>query len=244
MPLTQREIKLIRSLRHKKYRYLHNLFIAEGKKLVEDLLLSDAKPYKLFSTIEKNQHSYIHISSKEMASISLLDTPTTHLGVFFIPEEKKIEDLKPTQFFALHALQDPGNLGTIIRSSDWFGPIPIVILPGTADPYSPKVVQASMGSIARVPLLKCQPDKLSDYLKKENIALIAAHMTGLPIDQFTVPGRFCLVIGNEGKGLSDFPLVPDFLVSIPPSPFSRAESLNASVSAGILAYRLFGRASR
>lgn len=244
MPLSKSEIKLIRSLRLKKYRYQHHLFVAEGKKLVEDLLFSNALPYKLLSTDETDSQTYQYISPKDMASISLLEAPSTHLGVFHIPAEVHIEQLQPKQFFALHALQDPGNLGTIIRSMDWFGPVPVVILPGTTDPFSPKVVQASMGSIYRVPIIRCRPDELLKYLKKENISLLAAHMTGHPIDQFTVPARFCLVIGNEGKGLTDFPLLPDFLVSIPPSPLSKAESLNASVSAGILAYRLFGSGSR
>lgn len=239
MPLSQKEIKLIKSLQIKKYRKQHNLFVAEGRKLIEDLLESDLKPFKLLTTQPSDAHTYELIDEKTMKSISNLETPSSHFAVFKIPEFHTFQSLRPTRFFALHALQDPGNLGTILRSLDWFGPIPAVILSGTVDPFSQKVVQASMGSIGRVPMVMSDCEELSNYIKQEGIALLAAHMTGFPIDQMRAPEKFCIVIGNEGQGLADFPLIPDQMISIPPSPYSKCESLNASVAAGILAYWLF-----
>lgn len=243
MPLTQKEIKLIRSLHINKYRKHHKLFIAEGKKLVEDLVLSDLKPFRLLTTDPTEIYNYEIIDVSTMKALSKLDNPSSHLGVFRIPEYSSFQSLKPKRFFAVHAIQDPGNLGTILRSLDWFGPIPLVILSGSVDPFSSKVVQASMGSIGRVPIIKSDARGLAEYLREEHITLLAAHMSGLPIDKISLPERFCLVIGNEGQGLKDFPLMPDQMISIPPSPTTRAESLNAAVSAGILAYHLF-RSSR
>lgn len=242
MALNQKEIKLIRSLQFKKYRKQYNLFIAEGKKLVDDLLQSDLKPYKLLTTLPNELFDFEYIDESTMKSLSKLDSPSSHMGIFHVPSFQTFQSLKPKQFFALHALQDPGNLGTILRSLDWFGPIPVVILSGTVDPFSQKVVQASMGSIGRVPMIKSDHYSLQEYLKEQNIPLVAAHMAGIPIEKFPFPERVCIVIGNEGQGLTDFPLFPDEMISIPPSPYTKAESLNAAVSAGILAYLLQSKA--
>lgn len=239
MALSQKEIKLIRSLHYKKYRKQYNLFIAEGKKLVEDLLHSDLKPYRLLTTLKTEAYTYDLIDEDVMKYLSKFESPSTHIGIFHMPSFHTFQSLRPKRFFALHALQDPGNLGTILRSLDWFGPIPVVIFTGTVDPFSPKVVQASMGSVGRVPMIKSDYTTLHQYLKEEKIPLIAAHMSGRPIDQFTLADQLCLVIGNEGQGLTDFPLMPDEVISIPPSPHTKAESLNAAVSVGILAYHLF-----
>lgn len=238
MGLSQKDIKLIRSLQLKKYRKQHNLFIAEGKKLVEDLLLSRLEPFRLLTTQKSEAHTYELIDEKTMKTISGLETPSTHFAVFKIPKPHTFDSLRPERFFALYALQDPGNLGAILRSLDWFGPLPAVILSGTVDPFSQKVVQASMGSIGRVPLILTDNETLSSYISKQKIPLLAAHMTGHPINQMSPPDRCCIVIGNEGQGLSDFPLIPEKIISIPPSPYTTCESLNASVSAGILAYWL------
>ncbi|MFN3951542.1 MAG: TrmH family RNA methyltransferase [Thermaurantimonas sp.] len=239
MALSQKEIKLIRSLHFKKYRKQYNLFVAEGKKLVEDLLQSDLRPFRLLTTLPTEVLTYELIDERIMKSLSKFESPSTHMGVFHMPPLYTLETFRPKRFFALHALQDPGNLGTILRSLDWFGPIPVVIFTGTVDPFSPKVVQASMGSVGRVPMIKSDYSTLHQYLKKEKIPLIAAHMSGRPIAKCSLDDRLCLVIGNEGQGLTDFPLLPDEVISIPPSPHTKAESLNAAVSVGILAYHLF-----
>ena len=238
MSISKSEEKLIRALKLRKKRQEYKLFVAEGEKLVGDFLNSGLNAKHLFTTSERksSMEAYRWIGENEMKQISHLSSPSSVLAVFSMPDFQSLKDLKNSCIFAVHQLQDPGNLGTIIRTLDWFGPIPLILLPGTVDPYNTKCVQASMGSIARTPLIEATEEEFEAYTRVNQIQILAAHMHGLPYHKIEKREKICIVIGNEGKGLEQFSLTPDALVSIAPAPQSKAESLNASMAAGILAY--------
>ena len=145
--ITKNQIKLIRSLRLKKNRIKHNLFVAEGEKIVDELLESIFKLSYLFSTENKYNSIKNHVSLKnqELKQISSLKTPNKVLAVFEIPKENHIDYSQ--NIIALEEINDPGNLGTIIRLCDWFGIKDIICSENSVDCFNPKTIQASMGSI-------------------------------------------------------------------------------------------------
>ena len=153
-------VKLIRSLEQKKYRKRHNMFVAEGHKAVGDMMKRIA-PYKILATDEwvcpvaQTRANIVRISEEELSKVSFLQHPQQVIGLFPIPKEKGTGALDPENklTLALDGVQDPGNLGTIIRLADWFGIDDIVCSQTTADAYNPKVVQATMGSLARVNII-------------------------------------------------------------------------------------------
>ena len=198
--LSKNQIKLITSLRQKKYRNLHGLFVAEGIKLVDEFLQSRFKLHSLYCTHEYSENtSFSHtlITEKELTQISNLKNPNKVLGVFEIPKSKKIIDTGLV--LALDGINDPGNLGTIIRLCDWFGVKQLVCSDNTVDCYNPKVVQASMGSLSRVTILYTN---LSDFLKNTSIPIYGAFMDGKNIYQEVLEDDAIIVMGNEANGIS------------------------------------------
>jgi len=148
--ITKNQIKLIRSLGLKKNRFKHNLFIAEGEKIVDELLDSNLTLFHLFSTNDTYdlKENYTIIKNQELKQISNLKTPNKVVGLFKIPKPVNIDFNK--NIIALEEINDPGNLGTIIRLCDWFGIRDIICSENSVDCYNPKTIQASMGSISRV----------------------------------------------------------------------------------------------
>ena len=148
--ITKNQIKLIKSLRLKKNRIQSGFFVAEGEKIVNELLESDLEVVNIFSISEKykNSKNYISINSTQLKQISNLKSPNNVLGIFKIPANKEIDF--NSNIVALEEINDPGNLGTIIRLCDWFGIKNIICSQNSVDCYNPKVVQSSMGSISRV----------------------------------------------------------------------------------------------
>ena len=149
--LSKSQIKLIASLKQKKFRRQHKLFVAEGIKTIEELLNSEFKLHQLYTITNQfgvPDHLQTSITPKQLDQISFLKTPSTALALFEIREFKIIEhdDL----VVALDGIQDPGNLGTIIRLCDWYGVKYLICSKETVDCYNPKVVQATMGSLTRV----------------------------------------------------------------------------------------------
>jgi len=240
--LTKALEKYINSLRIKKYREQHNAFVAEGEKIAGELLQSDFSILHIVAApewIEKNPESKEKFSSKMievdeagMKKITELKTPSPVLIVASIPEWKvNDEELKTNLSLVLDEIQDPGNMGAVIRIADWFGVPNIFCSSNCADEFNPKTVQASMGSVTRVKVFTAD---LAELLNKySSLPSYAAVLNGKNIftEQLT-PNGFIL-IGNESKGLS-----PELLqlvkksVSIPS--FGKAESLNAAVAAGII----------
>ena len=240
--LSKSKIKLIRSLHLKKYRKLNGLFVAEGVINVFDLLKSKLKPDSLYVTEkgyrkfknELNNIAFEVITGKQMEMITLLKTPSDILAVFELPEEAMTEPKDIQDYILmLDNIKDPGNLGTIIRTADWFGIKNIVCSPETVDAFNPKVVQATMGSLARVNI---NYTDLTEFLKSaENINIYGAYLNGTPVKSVEKPGKGIIIIGSEAHGISNYlqPYV-SHRITIPGE--GNAESLNASVAAAILCY--------
>ena len=238
--LVKQKIKYIQTLGQKKFREEEGLFIAEGPKLVKELLEADAasvkEVYALQDWIDENKKSLnktviIAISEIELERISQLTTPNKVLAIVQQYETDKIVSAKDNITLVLDDVQDPGNLGTIIRIADWFGVRQIVCSNNSADMYNPKVVQSTMGSIARVKVFYPQ---LEEWLAdQKNINIYAASLDGEDVTTINKIREGIIIIGNESKGIS-----PSILtlaankITIPR--IGEAESLNAAVAAGII----------
>ena len=238
--LSNRDIKWINSLKNRKYRLKHKAYIAEGPRLINELILNGQTPLKIFRTVdvhverEYDERVMSTISLHELKKISTLVQPNGVLAVFELPDTKvsDIEQAHPKGEwgFALDFLQDPGNLGTIIRTLAWLGIEHLYCSHDSVDVFNPKVIQASMGGIGR--LLPRYVD-LADYLRKQEVPIYAADMNGDTIGA-VVPEPGIIVLGNEGQGLSDeIRKICVKAISIPR--LGSGESLNVGVSAAILA---------
>jgi len=199
--LSKSQIKLITSLKQKKYRLQHQLFVAEGKKTIFELLDSNLQLHQLYTTtldFEVSDVLLSQISEKELAKISFLKTPNTALAVFKIPDSGAVDFTKLV--VALDDVRDPGNLGTIIRLCDWFGVKDLICNTNTVDCYNPKVIQATMGSITRVNVSYLN---LEETLSKANADSFGAFMDGDNVYTTDLPSSGILVLGNEANGISE-----------------------------------------
>lgn len=195
--LSKSHIKLIKSLSQKKFRAQHQLFVVEGIKGIKEFLESDFELYLLFSTEAIFNAEIVQISEQELQKISCLKTANTALAIFRIP---KSENLKSKGLIlALDDVRDPGNLGTIIRLCDWFGIRQLVCSKATVDCFNSKVVQATMGSLARVNI---QYLDLESYLKAYDHTIFGTFMDGDTIYSETLPNDGVIVMGNEANGIS------------------------------------------
>ena len=199
--VSKNQIKLITSLQQKKYRQTHQLFIAEGVKVIQELLVSNfmlehlfVTEY-LFETVSSDKKTLI--SESDLKKISCLATPNNCLALFKIPSEKKIH--LDGLVVALDEVRDPGNLGTIIRLCDWFGVKQIICSDNSVDIYNPKVVQATMGSISRVNVVYTN---LVEYLSNCKQEIFGTFMDGKNVYKENLPQNGILVLGNEANGIS------------------------------------------
>jgi len=234
MSLSKNQIKLITSLQLKKYRSKNNLFIAEGPKVVDEFLNSSFVLDQLFcvdESVYNNLEIVTQISEAELKKISLLKTPNKVLALFKIPEVKAVK--KEGFIVALDSVNDPGNLGAIIRLCDWFGVDQLICSNETVDCYNSKVVMASMGSLTRVSIIYTN---LSDYLQKSSLPKYATLMDGENVYKSNLPKRAILVMGNEANGIStDILKLMDTTISIPGfGNFQQTESLNVATATAIL----------
>jgi RNA methyltransferase, TrmH family len=199
--LSKSQIKLITGLQQKKYRKEHNLFFAEGIKTVQELLNSEFELYHLFTTesifTSAEGGKLTIITQAELEKISALSTPNTCLAVFRIPEQKHIK--KEGLIMALDDVRDPGNLGTIIRLCDWFGIRSLICSESCADVYNPKVVMATMGSLARVNVVYTN---LENFLQETTMPVFGTFMDGENIYSEKLPESGIIVMGNEANGIS------------------------------------------
>lgn len=199
--VSKNQIKLITSLQQKKYRKQHKLFFAEGIKVIQELLNSNFELYHLFTveavfdSLPENKMTFI--SESELKKISALTTPNTCLALFCIPDEKPVEE--KGLVLALDDIRDPGNLGTILRLSDWFGITHVVCTNETVDIYNPKVVQATMGSITRVNVVYTD---LEAFLEKTELPVFGTFMDGVNLYEQQLPENGIIVMGNEANGVS------------------------------------------
>ena len=229
--LTKSEIKLITSLNQKKFRTQHGLFVVEGVKGIQEFLKSHFKLYKLFTTEALFNCESTLISEVELKKISSLKTPNTALAIFEIKEPDAIDESK--LIVALDDIRDPGNLGTIIRLCDWFGIRDLVCSPSTVDCYNPKVVQASMGSLARVNITYLD---LELYLKQTELQKFGTFMDSKNVYKELLPQTGILILGNEANGISSsIEKLIDKKITIPRfGKTQETESLNVATATAIL----------
>lgn len=232
------ELKLIKSLQQKKYRNEYGLFVVEGKKTLEEVFGSKCKPYKILAVVPEKLNikdvEVVQISTKELRQMSSLKNPNGFLGVFYMP--KPTDQISSDWILALDGIQDPGNLGTIIRLCDWFGVTDIICSEETVDCYNPKVLQATMGSIARVTV---RYTSLAPFLNNSRLPVYGTFMNGVSISNLTLPKQGILVMGNEGKGISKE--VVDRCtqkLTIPQFGHSTTESLNVASATAILLHEI------
>lgn len=239
--LSQNKIKVIQSLDKKKFRQKYNLFVVEGIKNIKEFIKSAYNIEKIYA-IEENlifQEKEVEIiTESQLEKISFLKTPHNALALVQIPEQKCL-DFTGIQL-VLDEIQDPGNLGTIIRLADWFGISQIICSKNTVDVYNPKVVQSTMGSLARVNLFYTD---LSEVLSTAKNPVLTADMEGENIYKTQFPEDFFLVMGNEGNGISKeiFDLCSQ-RISIPRVGKSQqTESLNVAMACGIILGEVFSQ---
>ena len=235
MSISKNQLKLITSLSQKKYRQKHNLFIAEGVKVLNELLNSPFEIETLFCTDDFettiSEKKVVRISETELKKVSTLKSPNKALGIFKIPKEKALQNSGLT--IALDAINDPGNLGTIIRLCDWFGVTQLVCSKDTVDCYNQKVVQASMGSLTRVSIYYTD---LENYITKSNLDTFIADMDGENVYKTKFPKEGILIMGNEANGVSEeIKSLLQYKISIPRfGETQETESLNVATATAIL----------
>ncbi len=241
--LSKRIVKYIQSLSHKKLRDDHGQFIAETPKVVAEFLSAEDFKCKILcadktwlleneNLLKNILHENIYETDEStLQKISLLKTPNKVLGVF----DKRLQNAEPVISgkisLMLDDIQDPGNLGTIIRNADWFGIENIICSENCADCYNPKVVQASMGSLARVDV---SYSSLYAFIElNKNISVYAATLAGTSVFDIPKINELIILIGNESHGISEELLsMATQKITIPR--YGNAESLNAAVATGII----------
>lgn len=248
--ITPNQIKTIRALHMKKFRDEFRQFIVEGPKITEELLKSDLPVISLFARQEwidskqeilsRKNIAPVTVTEKELARISKLSTPNQVLAIvgYLDPISLAEADLKGVSL-ALDQISDPGNLGTIIRTADWFGIKTIICSENCVDLYNPKVIQSTMGSFMRINILYCKLEEVLSLLKSR-IRIFAACTDGEDIRKTEKKKDTLIIIGSESKGIS--PELEKHIhqkVSIPSQNKAgvfHAESLNASVAAALMCY--------
>lgn len=239
--LSKAKIKWIHSLEMKKFRNEYGLFLAEGHKLVGDLLpllscrFLAATPKWLAQHPATKADEICEVSDEELRRASIQQHPQEVLAVFEIPQHQlSIDELNKSLSLALDGVQDPGNLGTIIRIADWFGIENVICSKDTVDAYNPKTIQASMGAIGRVKVHYCL---LPELFKQVQVPLFGTFLEGENIYHKTLPAQGIIVMGNEGKGVSkEVAALVDEKLFIPNFPLERqgSESLNVSTATAIV----------
>ena len=233
--ISKNEIKYIQSLYHKKNRDAEGLFIAEGPKIAAELLQSKIGIRKIFALKEwKHFHTAhfetIEVSQSELERISNLQTPNEVIVIADRPQPKPLGSFKHKLTLILDGIQDPGNMGTLVRLADWFGIDQIIASNDSAELYNPKVIQSTMGSFIRVSVWH---QDLNEVLKQAELPIYGAILNGKNVHEAIQPTEALIVIGNESKGIREniLPFITH-PVTIPRT--GGAESLNAAVAAGII----------
>ena len=240
MMLSKNEIKYIQSLYHKKQRLQEGLFIAEGAKLLSELLASDftiKKIYAVADWVRNNpllSQEIMLVDEAGLQRISNLQTANQVVAIVQQKTQHQAPIFAGKICLVLDGIQDPGNLGTIIRIADWFGISQIICSYNTVELYNPKVVQSTMGSFIRTPVFYTD---LPTILSNVSVPIFGALLQGKSIYTIAKPNEGILVIGSEGNGISGaiLPLITN-PITIPK--IGGAESLNAAVATGIIVSHL------
>ncbi len=251
--LSRSEEKLVRALQRRKIREAEELFLAEGVRVVEELIasrldlrlalaapsLEDSERGRALADRLESTGALRRVSEGELNALAATDTPQGVLAVARIPSVE-LEQLVPGDaavVVGLDGVQDPGNFGTVVRAADAFGAFLVAALPGSVDPWNPKAVRSAAGSSFHLPLLQLGVGELVGWLRHHRFAILGADAAGAPIAETPLPRRSALIQGNEGAGIgAEVRAALDGLVGIPIR--GGAESLNVGVAAGILLYLL------
>lgn len=246
--LSKAKIKLVNSLKLAKNRNQQKLFVAEGTTNVLDFCKGQVEAVEIFATndwMASNKSripdiSITEVDEKELKKISFLKNPSAVAGLFKMPEFTLPDPGEITDLvLMLDDIRDPGNLGTIIRTADWFGIRDIICSAESVDAYNPKVVQASMGSLSRV---KVYYTNLRSYIqsKPDYLKVFATVLDGTNLIEMPKPQSALILIGNEAHGISDeLCRLVDHKITIPAFESGKAtgaESLNASIATAIICY--------
>ena len=249
--ISKNTIKLIKSLAIKKIRAKENLFLVEGDKIVAEVLESKFQVEKLYATSTfivknesriKNSRIVTEVNREDINQASLMKNPQNSIAICTLPAEKELpERIDSNLSIYLDEIQDPGNLGTIIRICDWFGIELLFCSPKTADLFNPKVIQASMGSFCRVKVWHTDFEPVAQVAHKSGLSILGAFLNGENIYEQQLPPRVLLVMGNEGNGISaEIENKIERKIKIPE--FNKiaksAESLNVSVATAIICSEL------
>jgi RNA methyltransferase, TrmH family len=237
--LSKSQISLLKSLQHKKDRTEHGLFLVEGYKSVIEFINSSYQIEAIYHTASSGPKmlnlsqriNLYNISVTDIEKISSLKTPQEVIALVKIPQYPKLNNEKLKQKFSLvlDGIQDPGNMGTIIRTADWFGIQHIICAEDTVDVYNPKVVQASMGSLSRI---NVHYTDLASVLPLIGLPVFGAMLNGQSIYQTDFGREGLIVMGNEGNGLRpEIERLINKAVTIPRS--GKAESLNVAIAAAL-----------
>jgi TrmH family RNA methyltransferase len=250
--ISNNQIKLFSSLRNKKYREIHNQFLAEGEKIVLDILKSPSRIFKIQSLIATPEFIKVHslksfheipeifdASETHLEKISSLSTPNKAILVCEIPEySHDFKEISGGLSLFLDDIRDPGNLGTIMRTADWFGINHIFCTRESVDVFNPKVVQSTMGALCRVKVYyKEIPTLLKEIRKIESFPLIGTVLDGDNIYTSDLPVKGMIVLGNESRGISESLLKAiDYKLTIPASGIRSeiSESLNVASAAAVV----------
>ena len=239
--LTTHTIKTLQSLDKKKFRQKYNLCLVEGNKIIKELKNSPFIIREIYSTDDTGldfTKSKIHpITERELKKISLLQHPKDPVPVCELTNQSPISaDIQ----LVLDNIQDPGNLGTIIRLADWFGIEQIICSPDSVDVYNPKVIQATMGSFTRVNVVYQEIEQL---LEEADRPVFGTDMVGKNLYSIDFPERFYLILGNEGNGIRPIikKLVSDNITIPRFGKLQSTESLNVSMAAGIILGQIFSQ---
>lgn len=245
--LSKNQQKFISSLALKKVRVAEQLFVVEGVKLTDELLAGDLEVRQLFYTpgwMDRQREGLLRgrncevteVSADELKKISQLTTPNQVLAVAAIPAIPK-NAVRPGYSLALDRINDPGNLGTIIRIADWFNISSIYCSPDTTDCYNSKCVQASMGSLFRIQPVYRDLEQVIAEFRNLRFPVYAAVLGGRPLSAVAFSQNALVLMGSESHGLAgNLEKLSDEQITIEKS--GRAESLNVAVAAGIICSRL------
>lgn len=231
--MTKAEKKQLKQLQQKKYRNRTGTFVVEGWKSILSFLESGYIPHKIYSVSTNIPDENIEveaISAQELKVASALQHPKDAIAIFGIKKNTGLP--KSGLILALDNLQDPGNMGTIIRTADWFGIKDLVCSLQTADCYNPKVVQATMGSLANVNI---HYTDLKAYLHQTDLPVYGTFLEGENVYKASLPSEAIVVIGNEGKGIrKEIETEVDYKIHIPKHRGTLAESLNAAIATALI----------
>lgn len=245
--LTNNKIKLIKSLDQKKARKENGCFVVEGEKMVKELLQSRFETIEVFAVqsyidelpaeLTKNVEISV-VSEKDLDRLTHLKTANKAIALAKLPDKK--EESASAQngiSIALENIQDPGNLGTIVRTMAWFGIKDVFCTPDTVDVYNPKVIQSTMGAIFKVNVHYCDLSELAKSAKQKGITLYGTRLDGENIYQSRLSKNAIIVMGNESKGMSaELSALMDRNIKIPSyaPPTDEMESLNVSIATAIV----------